>query len=76
MKSWIDRIPALVRCYKLEDILNKDELGLFIKVLPDKGLIEKAKSKKRSKKAKVRLTVAFLVNADGQKVDEPVIIWK
>ena len=76
MKSWIGRIPELVRCYKLEDIWNKDELVLFIKVLPDKGLIEKAKSKKGSKKAKVRLTVAFLVNADGQKVDDPVIIWK
>ena len=40
------------------------------------ALIEKAKSKKGGKKAKVRLTVAFFVNADGQKVDEPVIIWK
>ena len=25
---------------------------------------------------KVRLTAAFFVNANGQKVDEPVIIWK
>ena len=76
MKSWIERIPELVRGYKLEDIWNMDELGLFFKLLPDKGLIEKAKSKKGGKKAKVRLTVAFFVNADGQKVDEPVIIWK
>ena len=48
-----------------------DKLGLFFKVLPDKGLIEKTKSKKGSKKAKVRLTVAFFLNAGGQKVDEP-----
>ena len=61
---------------KLEDIGNLDELGLFLEVLPDKGLIEKAKSKKGSKKAKVRLTVAFFVIADEQKVDEPLIIWK
>ena len=53
-----------------------DELELFFKLLPDKGLIENAKSKKSDKKAKVRLTVTFLVNADGQKVDETVIIWK
>ena len=53
-----------------------DELGLFFKLLPDKGLIEKTKSKKGGKKSKVRLTVAFFVNAAGQKVDEPVIIWK
>ena len=48
----------------------------FFKLLLDKSLIEKAKSKKGGKKAKVRLTVAFFVHADGQKVDEPVIIWK
>ena len=53
-----------------------DILELFFKLLPDKGLIEKTKSKKSSKKAKVSLTVAFFANADGQKVDEPLIIWK
>ena len=76
VKSWIERIPEIVRGYKLEDIWNMVELGLFFKLLPDKGLIEKAKSKKVSQKAKVRLAVAFFVNADGQKVDEPAIIWK
>ena len=44
--SWIERIPELVRGYKLDDIWNMDELGLFFKFLPDKGLIEMAKSKK------------------------------
>ena len=47
VKSWIERITELVRGYKLEDIWTMDELGLFFKVLPDKGLIEKVKSKKR-----------------------------
>ena len=76
VKSWIKRIPELVRGYKLEDIWNMEEFGVIFKLLPDKGFIEKAKSKKGGKKAKVRLTVAFFVNADGKKVDEPVIIWK
>ena len=76
MKSWIERIPELGRGYKLEYIWNMDELGLFFKLLPNKGLIEKAKSKKGGKKAEVCLTVAFFVNAAGQKVDEPAIIWK
>ena len=40
-----------------------DELGLFFKFLSDKGLIEKAKSKKGGKNGKLRLTVAFFVNA-------------
>ena len=53
-----------------------DKSGLFFKLLPDKALKEKAKSKKICKKARVHLMVAFFVNADGQKVDESVIIWK
>ena len=74
VRSWIERLPELVKGYKLEDVWNMDELGLFFKLLPDKGLIEKTKSKKDGKKSKVRLTAAFFVNAAGQKVDEPVII--
>ena len=57
MKSWIERRPELVRGYKLEDIWNMDKFGLFFKILADKGLIQKAKSKKDGKNAKVRLTV-------------------
>ena len=76
VRSWIERLPELVKGYKLEDVWNMDELGLFFKLLPDKGLIEKTKSEKGGKKSKVRLTAAFFVNAAGQKVDEPVIIWK
>ena len=57
----------------MEDVWNMDELVLFFNLLPDKGLIEKTKSKKSGKKSKVRLTVAFFVNAAGQEVDEPVI---
>ena len=68
-------MPELVRGYKLEDIWNMDELGLFFKLTPDKDLIEKEKSEKAGKKVKARLAAAFFVNADGQKVDEPVIIW-
>ena len=59
VKAWIERIPELVRFYKLEDIWNMDELGLFFKLLPDKGLIEKAKSKNGGKKVKVRLRCFF-----------------
>ena len=51
-----------------------DKLRQFFMLLPDKGLIEKAKSKKDGKKTKVRLTVAFFLNADRQKVDQPVML--
>ena len=44
VKFRIERIPKLVRSYKLEDISNMDNFGLFFELLPDKGLIEKAKN--------------------------------
>ena len=45
VRSWIEILPELVKGYKLGDIWNMDELGLFFKLLPDKGLIEKTKSR-------------------------------
>ena len=53
-----------------------DESGCFFKALPDKGLVEKGKEAKDGKKSKQRFTVAFFVNAAGEKIDEPVVIWK
>ena len=53
-----------------------DETGCFCKALPEKGLVEKGKKTKGGKKSKQRLTVAFFVNAAGQKIDQPVVIWK
>ena len=52
-----------------------DQSGCFFKALPDKVLIDKEKQAKGGKKSK-RLTVAFLVNAAGEKVDQPIVIWK
>ena len=60
VKSWIEEIPELVKDYKLEDIWNIDKLGLFFRLLPDKDLIEKAKSKKGRKKLKDVLQLLFL----------------
>ena len=51
-------------------IWSMDKLGLFFKLLPDQLLIEKAKSKKGT------TCSCFLVNADGKRLHEPVIIWK
>ena len=44
VKYWIERILESVRGYKLEKIWSMDELGQFFKLLPDKSLIENAKS--------------------------------
>lgn len=45
VKAWIERIPELCRDYEPQNILNLDELGLFFKALPEKGLIDKKKEK-------------------------------
>ena len=42
--------------------MEHGRIGTIFKLLPDKGLIEKAKSTKGGKKANVRLTVAFFLN--------------
>ena len=72
----MERINELIEGYSLENIWNMDESGCFFKALPDKGLVEKGKQAKSGKKSKQRLTVAFFVNAAGEKVDHPIAIWK
>ena len=53
-----------------------DESGCFFKALPTKGLAQKGKKSKGGKKSKQRVTVAFFVSADGEKVGLPIVIWK
>ena len=74
--SWMERINELIEGYSLENIWNMDESGCFFKVLPDKELVEKGKQAKGGKKSKQRLAVAFFVNAAGETVDQPIVIWK
>ena len=45
VKAWMERLP-------LEDVLNMDELGLFCKTLPQKGLVEKEKKGRGRKQSK------------------------
>ena len=74
--SWMERINELIEGYSLENICNMGESGCFFKALPDKGFVDKGKQTKGGKKSKQRLTVAFFVKAAGQKVDQPIVIWK
>ena len=74
MQSWIERPPELTSGYELRNIWNMNELVLFFKVLPEKGLVKKSRRCKGSKNSKQRLTAAFFVAADGSKISEPVVI--
>ena len=41
IEAWIERLTELSQEYEPQNILNLDELGLFFKTLPEKGLAEK-----------------------------------
>ena len=68
VKAWLERLPELIKDYSPENIINMDELGLFFKALPTKGLVEKGKKGRGGKQSKKRCTVALFVAADGSKV--------
>ena len=53
-----------------------EEMGCFFKALPEKGLAEKMSQARGGKKSKRRLKIAFFGSAAGEKVTEPVVIWK
>ena len=53
-----------------------DELGLFFKALPKKGLAENSRRCKGGKKSKQSLTAAFFVATNGSKISESAVIWK
>ena len=74
--SWMEKNQELTERYSSENTRNMDESGCFFKALPYKGLVEKGKEAKDGKKSEQRFTVAFFVNAAGEKIDEPVVIWK
>ena len=74
--AWMERLLELTRDYEPADIWNMDETSCFSKALPEKGLVEKKSQARGGKKYKTRLTIAFFVNAAGEKVIEPLPIWK
>ena len=73
VESCMERLRELCKGYKPEDIWNEDETGCFFRTLPDKSLAEEGRRCKGGKKSKLRMTVAFFVNA---KKEEPIVIWK
>ena len=75
VESWKERLPELLCGYEANDVWNLDETGCFYKALPDKGFGQRKKICKGGKKAKQRLTIAFIANAAGGK-EPPIVIWK
>ena len=75
VQSWKERLPEMLQGYSENNIWNMDETGCFWKAMPDKGLWEKGVVCRGIKSSKVHLTIAFFVNAAGEK-QIPVVIWK
>lgn len=68
-------MPEILEGYDKEDVYNLDETGCFWRALPTSGFGEKGKKCKGGKKSKLKFTIAFLVNAAGEK-ETPIVIWK
>ena len=66
--SWKERLAEILKDYEKEGISNIDETGCW-RAIPDQGFGEKGKKCKGGKNSKHRVTVAFLVNAAGDKED-------
>ena len=75
VSSWKERLPEILQGYKKEDIYNFDETGYFWRALPERGFAQRGKQCMGGKKSKHRFTIAFLVNAVGDK-EPPIVIWK
>ncbi|KAF5369186.1 hypothetical protein D9615_009952 [Tricholomella constricta] len=71
-----ERLRELIRKhgYRLKDIFNMDETGLFWAMPPDRGLMDKPSS--GVKGCKKRLTYAFTMNATGSEKLPPFVIGK
>ena len=61
--------------YEARGIWNLDKTGCFYRALPEKTLAQKKSNCKGGKKAKQRLTIAFIANAAGEK-EAPIVIGK
>ena len=72
--SWNEtQLPTILSKYKLEDIHNIDEFGLFYQSLPEKTLHLKSEKCIGGKLSKVRLTGLAAGNAVGEKLPMFVI---
>ena len=76
VSAWMERLVELARGYELAGIWNMDETGCFFKVLPEKGLAENKSQARGGKKSKTNLTIAFFVNAAGEKAIKPLVVWR
>ena len=64
VEAWMEQLPTLVQEYAPK---NEHETACFFRALPERTLADAKKQCKGGKKAKQRITLAFIVNAAGGK---------
>ena len=72
----MERLWELTKDFDPVNIWKMDETGCFFKALLEKGLAEKMNQARGDKKSKARLTTAFFRSAAGEKVSDPIFIWR
>lgn len=72
---WNERLPKLLHGYRSEDVWNLDEMSLLWSALPDKRLAQIGVSCELENPNEHRVTILFIVNANGGK-ETPIVIGK
>ena len=67
--QWKSQLPTICKDYKLENIYNVDETGIFFRTVPDKSFIRNGEVPHGTKAQtmKERFTAILLCNAAGKK---------
>ena len=71
--DWKARLADICKGYKMEDIYNADETGLFFRALPTRSMTIKGNECKGGKLAKDRISVLLACSAKGDKLTLLVI---
>ena len=61
-------LPTILSKYKLDEIYNADEFGLFFRMQPNKSLNPRSEACSEEKHSKIRLTGMAAANATGDKI--------
>jgi len=75
--EWINsKLPSIISDFKLCDIYNADEFGLFFRLKPTKTFIANKSNFIGGKHSKERITILVCCNADGSDKRKLMVIGK
>jgi hypothetical protein len=75
VKIWKEKLLNILKHYAPKDVFNADETGLYYRALPTKTFAVKSDQCLGRKTAKLRITILFCANMEGEK-EKPLIIGK